>query len=301
MQYDITIAIPVFDRFDYFPEALQCAIDQTTKCQVIVVDNCSPHTHFQDYVNALGLDNVRYYRNQSNLGMIENWNKCIEYTNTKWMTILHDDDLLSLQFIEKVTELITLYPQAGSFLTNYEKALHPQLIKHHYTSVGPVSRVKPFHFLFGNITGFPGVVFNKMQAAGQRFDVSIYPCSDYGFWLNLAKKQPIVFAHQVLAFYRVSPLQDLASVYKKVIDTTYTFRRDHVGYRNVFFKFFSLFELYKLDQRYRRDFQVKEKGNFLFSDINRHFSFFSIKIVDFLMSKYVYRLFKKIYGIKTGY
>lgn len=37
----ITIAIPCYERKEFFLFALESALNQTIKCKVIVVDNCS--------------------------------------------------------------------------------------------------------------------------------------------------------------------------------------------------------------------------------------------------------------------
>ena len=39
----LTIAMPVYERKDFFVEALESAIKQTIKCKIIVIDNCSSH------------------------------------------------------------------------------------------------------------------------------------------------------------------------------------------------------------------------------------------------------------------
>ena len=297
----ITIAIPVFERFDYFPDALRSAIDQTVKCNVIVVDNNSSHNKFEKYIAKLNLPNVKYFRNDTNVGMIENWNKCIEYTTTDWMTILHDDDMFSIHFAEEITAGINAHPNAISFLAGYEKTTAPKKILKHSQEKIEIKKVKPFHFLFGNITGFPGVVFNKSRIRNLKFVPSLYPASDYNFWYNLSLMQPILFIGKVLCFYRVSPLQDSSTAYKKVIEITYNYRKDYIKFRNPLFKFFSLFELYKLHQHYRRDYNIKETAHYTNRDLNNYFNLFSNRYVEIFIRKFIYRGFKKIFGIHTGY
>ena len=43
----VTIAMPVYERKDFFREALDSALNQPVKCKVIVVDNCSSHDYFE--------------------------------------------------------------------------------------------------------------------------------------------------------------------------------------------------------------------------------------------------------------
>jgi hypothetical protein len=233
--------------------------------------------------------------------MIENWNKCIEYATTDWITILHDDDLFSVHFIEEISALIHQYPNAVSFITGYEKTTTPNEILKYRQEEVEIKHIKPNHFLFGNITAFPGVVFNKKKINGLKFDPTLYPVSDYNFWYKLSEMQPIIYLKKTLCMYRVSPIQDSATAYKKVIETTYFFRKEIIKFKNPLFKFFSLFELYKLYQCYRRDYKVAQSVKFETKEVNDYFRFFSNKYVDFALSRFIYKIFKKSFSIHSGY
>jgi glycosyltransferase involved in cell wall biosynthesis len=94
----VTVAIPVFERFDYFEAALNSIFNQTVVPKVIVVDNCSSHCKFSKFCIQ---NEIPYFRNESNLGMFGNWNKCFEYSDTEYVMILGDDDFLEPTFVEK--------------------------------------------------------------------------------------------------------------------------------------------------------------------------------------------------------
>ena len=106
MQTDkITIAIPVYERYEYFEEALNSAINQSVTCRIIVVDNASQTKSFETQITKTANSNIKYYRNHKNLGMVGNWNECIKLTTTEWLTILHDDDILFPDFIKEYEAL----------------------------------------------------------------------------------------------------------------------------------------------------------------------------------------------------
>lgn len=119
----LTIAIPVFERTEFFKEALQSAINQTGPVNIIVVDNASSHNFFSETVEALNLDYVKYYRNDTNLGMYGNWNKCIELCESEFVGILGDDDYLHNNYAETFYNLLNTYPQIVYFHFGYERLI----------------------------------------------------------------------------------------------------------------------------------------------------------------------------------
>ena len=77
----LTISMPVYERKDFFRMALESALNQTVKCKVIVVDNCSSHDYFEKVCRE---KNVPYYRNDYNLGMARNFARVFELADSKF-------------------------------------------------------------------------------------------------------------------------------------------------------------------------------------------------------------------------
>ena len=95
----VSIMIPTYRRPFLLKETIESALCQQTDFpfEVVVVDNDSAgfeNDVTSDIVNGFGAQNLSLYRNENNLGMIGNWNRCIELARAEWLTILHDDDLL---------------------------------------------------------------------------------------------------------------------------------------------------------------------------------------------------------------
>ena len=106
----ITIAITAFNRRQFVHAAIRSALDQTVPVRVVVVENCSPDPQFRDFVLAEFGDRIEYFRNSRNRGMFDNWNACLEYCRTPWLSILHDDDLLRPNFVETILQLARTAP-----------------------------------------------------------------------------------------------------------------------------------------------------------------------------------------------
>ena len=112
----ITIAMPCYERREFFSEALESALNQTVKCKIIVVDNCSSHNYFKKTCEKKA---VTYYRNETNIGLFPNINRCYELADTEYVKILDDDDILLPTYVESFLKAHKLHPDIDVYFTNY--------------------------------------------------------------------------------------------------------------------------------------------------------------------------------------
>lgn len=112
----LTICIPVYERYDYFESAIKSAVNQTINCEILVSDNASSHNKFKDYCH---LHNIKYSKNDTNIGVFANWNKCLELANTDFALILSDDDTLEPNYAEEFIKALENHPELDMFYTNF--------------------------------------------------------------------------------------------------------------------------------------------------------------------------------------
>jgi glycosyltransferase involved in cell wall biosynthesis len=111
----ITIAVTVYSRRDFILDAIRSALDQTIPVKVIVVEDCGPDPTLQAFVLKEFGNRVEYFHNPKNRGLFDNWNACMEYCRTPWISILHDDDLLHPHFVETMIALAKTAPERGIY------------------------------------------------------------------------------------------------------------------------------------------------------------------------------------------
>lgn len=96
---DISVCIPTFDRPDLLEECIRSCLKQKSSrlsIELIVVDNDQKADNDNlKLIQRIGRRDVCYYQNGANLGIFGNWNRCIELARGKWVSLLHDDDLLA--------------------------------------------------------------------------------------------------------------------------------------------------------------------------------------------------------------
>ncbi|MCW0483188.1 glycosyltransferase [Prolixibacteraceae bacterium A06] len=108
--------MPVYERKEFFVEALESAINQTVKCKIIVVDNCSSHNFYEQVCKEKG---ITYYRNDENIGMARNFGRCFDLSETEYVMNLQDDDILSPIYVESFVNAHKQHPNIDLFFTNF--------------------------------------------------------------------------------------------------------------------------------------------------------------------------------------
>ena len=106
----VTIGIPTYNRPAFLKNAIESALAQSYgNIKVMVNDNASsPET--REVVESFGDVRLEYARNDSNVGMIENFNRIIKRASTRLLMLLPDDDLLYPEYMEHVVAMFERHP-----------------------------------------------------------------------------------------------------------------------------------------------------------------------------------------------
>ena len=75
----VSILVPVYNRAHCIEQTLASALEQTfTDLEVVVVDNCSTDGSWELIQRVATRDpRVRVFRNDSNIGPVRNWLRCV--------------------------------------------------------------------------------------------------------------------------------------------------------------------------------------------------------------------------------
>jgi glycosyltransferase involved in cell wall biosynthesis len=106
----LSVVIPTYKRPDVFREAVQSVLEQTylEDVDLIIVDNEESEvpTETEAFVKTIKSIPVRYYRNEKNIGAIGNWNRCFELADGEWVLMLHADDMLLPNCLERIKDIV---------------------------------------------------------------------------------------------------------------------------------------------------------------------------------------------------
>jgi hypothetical protein len=216
----LTIAIPTFQRPGLLLETLRsvAALEFDIPVEVIIVDN-DPDG---DDLAATALMDVlkgwsySYYRNIRNVGMFGNWNQCLSLAQGKYVTVLHDDDLLVANFSRVANAVLKNNCLEREILGFHISILEQR--QHRSTKTAPVMpaarpvaavRCQAFSvaelFFSNRFCGTLGVIFNRDIALGLGgFKAAWYPIADYEFWCRWGVSVgPIPIMNECVALYRI--------------------------------------------------------------------------------------------------
>lgn len=92
----ITVGIPTYNRVDLLKDAIDSVLNQNySNLEIVVLDNASTdgtEKFMQEYCGKY--ENIKYFRNESNVGAIKNYKKLSGKLNGKYIFFLPDDDYL---------------------------------------------------------------------------------------------------------------------------------------------------------------------------------------------------------------
>ena len=116
----ITFAIPFYSGTDYLIRAIESIrAQQDCEWQALVCDD-GPDASIEDVVREAGRGRVRYLRNPKNLGMAQNWNRCLDVAETELVTLLHGDDELCPRYGARMVGAMSAFPRAAAAFCRYE-------------------------------------------------------------------------------------------------------------------------------------------------------------------------------------
>lgn len=171
MQKLLTISIPTYNRYEYLKECLTILIPQVSaysnEVEIFVTDNCSTD-NTQKYLLELSLQIsfLKYYRNKENLGYSGNQINCLQIPNSKYISILCDDDIYIDNALEKIVPLLKssnysfIALNYYSFKTDYKKIAHTN-----FAPINDVSFSRAYDvFNYPSVGHFSGFIFRTTLA-----------------------------------------------------------------------------------------------------------------------------------------
>lgn len=229
----ISYVIPVYKRPDLLKETLLSVLNQLpVKIQwdIVIVDNeVGEENDTEKMIRELNQKRILYYRNQKNLGVDGNYNRCIELARGKWIAMLHADDLITNDHLRLMSWYIKKYNRGRKPLayisprycefSNINKITLKRPTKSKYRKLKPKEqvlasisfrgRLRRFRQLDGALSGYSvslpsfGTIMNRkimIQEGG--FNKNLGICEDVITPYKLAKKYRVYTTPKVMGYYR---------------------------------------------------------------------------------------------------
>src|ERR1035441_1648128 len=100
-----SVMIPAYNRTQYLEKTLRSVLAQDPgpeEMQIEVVDDVSLVDDPEPIVRRVAGHRVSFFRNPRNIGLMPNFNNCVERARGHWVHILHTDDFVYPGFYQRL-------------------------------------------------------------------------------------------------------------------------------------------------------------------------------------------------------
>ena len=104
MTSKVSICIPVYNGKGFLKESLESVLSQTYKnMEILIVDDGSTDGSIEVLEEFASKDSrIKLILNENNLGLVGNWNKCVELATGDWIKFQFQDDTMEVDALEKM-------------------------------------------------------------------------------------------------------------------------------------------------------------------------------------------------------
>lgn len=207
-----SIIVPLFNKAPYVKKALDSIISQTFKdWELIIVDDGSTDSSAaicEEYLSTLytihhtPFENIRII-SQPNSGVAAARNNGVAASHGEFVCFLDADDWWEPTFLEKMDHLITDYPDAGLYATNFVYYKPGKThVEHTNLTTGYINYPEVYARtgsmpVWTGAACMPRKVFDEMGG----FPVGIKLGEDFLLWAKTALHYPVAFSELSLAYY----------------------------------------------------------------------------------------------------
>ena len=113
----VTIAIPTFNRALWLKECVLSALAQSyPRFEVLVSDNASTD-ETEDVLKNFADRRLRVVRQESNIGLLGNWNACLAEARGEYIVLVPDDDRIAPKMLERCIATFRKEPEIPIVIT----------------------------------------------------------------------------------------------------------------------------------------------------------------------------------------
>lgn len=212
----VSVCMPTYNQAKYLPAAIESVLRQTfTDFELLIIDDCSTDES-ADVIGTYARKDrrIRFIINDCNIGMVNNWNKCLEMASGEYIKFLFGDDMLSSPFaIERMLSLIksderiVLVASARNLIDHQSRVLG---VMSEYIGRSPRDGKQVIMDCLldqRNRIGEPSVVLFRKRHAARGFDPRYRQMVDLEMWFHLLEQGMFAFIREPLCSFRIHDTQ----------------------------------------------------------------------------------------------
>jgi len=214
----ISVLIPTYNYARFLPEAIESVLAQEFRdFELLIVDDCSSDNTAEVVKPFCSRDaRVRFTVNPTNLGMVNNWNYCLEQARGEYIKFLFGDDKLwHPQALGQMAALLERHPSAtlaASARTILDE--HSRVVDvwrslaegcHNGRKIIALCLIED-----ANLVGEPSAILFRKKDASRGFDPKYQQIVDLEMWFHLLEKGDLAYIREPLCAFRQHARQQSA-------------------------------------------------------------------------------------------
>jgi glycosyltransferase involved in cell wall biosynthesis len=110
----ISICVPTYNASRYIEQTMATVLYQDYENrEIIIVDDASQDDTWERLQKYSSVPGIRLFRNQSNLGIGGNWNRCLELAEGEYVKYVHCDDICYPDCVSTLVAEAARFPEAA--------------------------------------------------------------------------------------------------------------------------------------------------------------------------------------------
>lgn len=221
----ISVCIPVYNGAPFIADAINSVLNQTfTDFELLIIDNGSTDNTVE-ITNGYTDKRILVIQNESNIGLIANWNKAIQAARGKYIKILPADDflyahclLLECDVLEKDTEeKISLVCGRRNIISHNGKILFNRGFSKKEQQLNGIKAINKLISSGGNIIGEAGAVLFRKEITKKTgvFNSDIFYVLDIDLWVKILLQGDLYALPDIVCSFRVSESSASVGVVKQ--------------------------------------------------------------------------------------
>jgi glycosyltransferase involved in cell wall biosynthesis len=219
----VSVCVPTYNGAKYIKICIESVLAQTySNFEILIVDDNSKDETMEILCDfAKREKRIRIVRNQINLGLVQNWNRCVELAEGEWIKFVFQDDFIAPNCIEELLNCCNagslfavgrrniIFEKGSETLIKFYKYIENVNIENIFNGKSFITpenfRSSCLKYLNLNFIGEPtAVILHKsiFQKLGTFNPYLIHLC-DWEFWLRVGVYQGFTYVPKNLATFRV--------------------------------------------------------------------------------------------------
>ena len=202
----VSVLIPTYNYAGFLDETIQSVLNQTyTDYELIIVDNNSTDNTDEVVQKYLVEPRIKYHKNPSNLGLVGNWNRCLELASGEYIKFLCADDKFHPKILEKYVTIMDQYSNVSLITCDkqgFGSSTHQTITPLTHMVDG---RTANLHMLTGHYCwiGEPSsVMFRRQDLRVGKFISEYKQYVDWEMWVRLLTVGDCYIVPEILVYVR---------------------------------------------------------------------------------------------------